>query len=516
LFGLRKKSPPRPPDVLPGICSLEDAYAGIILTGSPGGGKTATAGRQIRRHLLGLGCGGINMCAKPGEFEQLQRDCELMGRTDDLVEFIPGGEESVDILNVELSAPGGTFASAASLIDLMAEMDGRMKGRGTGDGDGKYWSDMNSKGFRHAIAACWLVNGSCSLVDVYKMFATAPTSPDQVADPKWHAGSFCWRVLREGMQKCPNNCDFALAATFFVNEWANLSEKTRSICVSVATNLLDRFMSGPMMQMVASGITTNGPESTLAGKILAPNMPVLRYQEQGILFANVLKTLVQRTVLRRDTGGNPLPVFIFADEAQFFMIPDQDMMVSTVARESRLIQVNIFQNLPMLFAALGGGDRATQQVYGWMSCHHTNIALANTCVTSGDYFSKLYGSSWQDVWSESIPTGGGGPYSLSADLYGQEQQGGGSLSRHPQLLPDVPPESFGRLHRPSPSEPWANGYVFQGGRIYPETGRPWKMARFPWLAPGPLPKRKPAALTFAPVSRIRTTLPPQLEPPSGR
>ena len=85
------------------------------------------------------------MCAKPGEFEQLQRDCELMGRTHELVEFVPGGEESCDILNVELSAPGGTIASAASLLELAAEMDGRRRGAGGGDGDGKYWTEFNPR-----------------------------------------------------------------------------------------------------------------------------------------------------------------------------------------------------------------------------------------------------------------------------------------------------------------------------------------------------------------------------------
>ena len=317
------------------------------------------------------------------------------------------------------------------------------------------------------------------------------------------------------MQTCSEQPDFLLAARFWLEEWANLSDKTRSICVSVATNLLDRFMSGPMLQMVASGVTTHGPESTLEGRILGINMPVLRFQEQAVFFGNTMKTLVQRTVLRRDTRGNPLPVFVFADEAQFWMIPQQDMMVSTVARESRLIQVHIFQNLPMLYAALGGSDRARQEVDGWLSCHHTKIALANTCVATGQYFSALYGASWQDVWSESMSTGGA-PYSFTAELYGQSQGGGGSFNRTPHLLPDVPPEAFGRLHRPFPAEPWADGYVFQDGKVYPETGRPWKLARFPYLAPGPLPKPKPRALTYTPTSRIRTTLRPQLEPPSGR
>ena len=51
MFGRRKKPPPRI-DVLPGVCDLEDSFAGIAITGAPGGGKTATVARAIRRNLL--------------------------------------------------------------------------------------------------------------------------------------------------------------------------------------------------------------------------------------------------------------------------------------------------------------------------------------------------------------------------------------------------------------------------------------------------------------------------------
>jgi hypothetical protein len=463
-------------DVIEGACTLGDACSGIAIVGGPGSGKTSTVGRELRRNLLRLGCGGLVLCAKPGEYANLQRDCELTNRSDSLVRFSPEGAESCDVINAELSSPGGSVDSAASLLDLVAEMDGRR--RGGGDGDGKYWVEMNSKAFRFAIASCWLVRGSCSLVDIYKMFATAPISAEQVADPAWREKSFCWQVLAEGMQKIPDNYDFALAATFWLNEFANLSDKTRTICVSVATNLLNRFLSGPMMRMVASGITTHGPETALDGKILAIDMPVLLYQEQGVFFANIMKTLFQRRALRRDVRVNPRPVFCFMDECQFYLSPNQDMMVSTVARESRLINVVMFQNLPMLYTALGGGDKARQDVDGLLSCLMTKIALTNTCVATGEYFSKLFGASWEDVWSESIPTGGA-PYSFSDDLFGRGQRGGGgmSMNRTPHWRPDVPLEEFGRLAKPSPGNPWAEGFVFQGGRVY-ENGKPWKRMQF--------------------------------------
>ena len=82
-------------------------------------------------------------------------------------------------------------------------------------------------------------------------------------------------------------------------------------------------------------------------------------------------------------------------------------MVSTVARA---VPADSGAYLPESAHALRLARRRRQarnEVDGWLSCHQTKIALANTCVATGEYFSKLFGSSWQDVWSESINTGDG-------------------------------------------------------------------------------------------------------------
>ena len=228
-----------------------------------------------------------------------------------------------------------------------------------------------------------------------------------------------------------------------------------------------------------------------------------------------MKTLVQRTVLRRDTRGNPLPVFIFADEAQFCLIPQQDMMVSTVARESRLIQVHIFQNLPMLYASLGGSERARQEVDGWLSCHHTKIALANTCVTTGQYFSALTGQAGRTCGARTSPPAAR-PTASPPRCTASSRAAAGRSAVTPvpprraaglvrQAAPSVSPRAVGRRLR----VPGRHGFT-------PKPAGRGSWRAFPYLAPGPLPKPKPKALAYTPATRIRTTLPPQLEAPSSR
>ncbi len=150
----------------------------------------------------------------------------------------------------------------------------------------------------------------------------------------------------------------------------------------------------------------------LAGKILCIDMPTLLYQEQGVFFSVLMKILVQRAALRRETSKDSKVVAIFADECQNFVVGRQDMMVSTMARSSKLVAVNTFQNLPLMYASMGGGDQARQEVDAWASCHMTKIAMGNTCPTTGDFYSKLFGSSFQEVWGGSL--GGGGSFSLTS------------------------------------------------------------------------------------------------------
>ena len=101
----------------------------------------------------------------------------------------------------------------------------------------------------------------------------------------------------------------------------------------------------------------------------------------------------------------------------------------------------------------------------------TKIAMGNTCPTTGDFYSKLFGSSFQEVWGGSL--GGGGSFSFSDAAFGRPQKGGPTLSWNQNWRPDVPSESFSLLQKPSPGRPVAEGYIHQGGKIY-GNGKTWR------------------------------------------
>jgi hypothetical protein len=473
MFGLcKRKHRPAPSDVISGLLSLHQSFEGIAIIGGTGSGKTTGPGAEVALNLLELGAGFCVLCAKPDEYVRWERYCELAGRSHDLVRFAPGTDAACDLLGCELAHEGASVEAAAQLLDILIQVSSRTGG---GRGEEPFWALFAAKIFRRSIAAIWLGKGKCSLRDIHTFLVSAPTSIKQMSCPDWQKGSFCWEVLEQGKAKCPNNGDFDLCGSFWLNEWPSLGEKTRSVGYAMVTNILDKLLGGPIAPMISGGVTTVGPQDVLNGRVVVLDMPVLQWREPGQFFQVIFKTLVQRAALRRDLALNSRPVCIYGDEAQFFFVPDIDVMTQTVARQARLISVVLTQNLPTLYSASGGGEKARQEVDGWLSSHMTKIALANTCVTTGEYFSKLFGSSYEDVWGGS--SGSAENYHIMDDLMGKPLRGGPTLNWSSQWKPDVPIEAFARIQKPCPPHHLAIGYLFQSGALY-GNGKPWMKAAF--------------------------------------
>jgi hypothetical protein len=242
----------------------------------------------------------------------------------------------------------------------------------------------------------------------------------------------------------------------------------------MTTNVLDKFLSGPVADMVSSGETNLTPEDIAKGKVVVLDMPVLRWRDPGQFFQIIFKVLTQRATLRRNLSGDPLPVVIWADEAQFFIVPDLDVMTQTVARQSRLISVVLTQNLPMLYAAMGGGEKAKQETDGWLSNHMTKILCANADKETDEYFSELLGHSRHLFMNGHTDQG---PYDFMSDFFGA---GGskGSAGFNEQWHPDVPPEAFTKLMKGGIANDFlVSAYCFQGGRVW-SSGKTWCLAHF--------------------------------------
>jgi hypothetical protein len=455
-----KTSPPDSDELIrltPNDCvTIEQACSGLLVIGATGSGKSSGPGDHLIRGLLHQGAGVLWLTAKVDEAERARRIVRECGRIKDFVRVAPGSGYVCDPLEVELRSAGGSVQSAAQLLNLIVELTSR---ESTGHGDEKFWSLSFETHFYFAISAVWLAKGRATIPEVFRLIVSGPNSKEEVDSPEWRRSSFCAECLLEAAERT-SSLELELGLQYWLETWARLSEKTKSVVQSATLNLLSKFMTGPVAELVV-GNTNLFPSWVLHGKIVVLDVPALRYQQSGIFYQVLFKMLVARQTLRRNMTVNMRPVVIHADEAQLF-ITSQDAQIQTVARQSRLVSLALTQNLPMLIAQLGGSEKAKQEVEAWIAGHQTIFLGANTCNTTNEFFSKIIGASRQMFFS-------GQSSATDADLFdalmGNERRFSAGFTE--QWFPDFPPGEFANLAKGGVQNNFlVEAIVFQSGRLF--------------------------------------------------
>lgn len=480
----RVKRGPEPPASPPLVSlgphdgiTLHQLYEGCFVIGSIGSGKTSGPGDAIARGLLRAGAGFCVLCAKPDEARRWQRLTADCGRANDYVRFGPGSPLRLDVLDFTLRQPGATADGAAELMNTLLRVTSR---DGGGGGDDRFWALLAERMMRWLISLVWMAKGRASISDLYRALTSIATSPEQAAGDEWKQNSYCGQCLTEVVAKGPAlpQHEVGLCVAFWFSEMPALSEKTRNIGVTMVLNVLEKFLVGPVAEAASSGETNFTPADIGAGRVCLLDYPYLRYRDAGRLFAILVKALVQRHCLARDVGPGTRPVVVFQDEGQLYLT-EMDVEVQTVARQSRLINVFLSQNLPTLYEALGGGQRAEQQAQALIGNLQTKFLCQQSDKATNEYFSELLGSSRHLFMSGSTPTGPSS-YDPVSDWLGTESpnQQQGSAGFNEQWHPDVAPAEFTKLAKGGhENRRVVEAICFQGGRVW-SNGKTHMKCRF--------------------------------------
>jgi hypothetical protein len=164
--------------------------------------------------------------------------------------------------------------------------------------------------------------------------------------------------------------------------------------------------------------------------------------------------------MERNPDGPPeLPVFLWADEAQFFMSL-KDLEFQTTARSSRIATVYLSQNLQNYYALIKDKER----VGGVLNNLNTKIFHANGCPITNQWAADIISRSWQSKTSISGA---------------QDREKGGNVTISRSLDHDVQPQQFTRMRIGGDR----NGRIveailFQNGRIF-SNGQTWLRLFFP-------------------------------------
>ena len=444
------------------VWTVRDAFEGTIIFGANGSGKTSGSGETILRALMQKGFGGLVLSVKGDEWETCQRLAEETGRTADLIRFTlnPNAKCCYNPLENE-TVTDNAVRLLLTLVDLGAI------GQRAKDDDG-YWKDELQKLLRHTVELLLTTEGRIDLYQIEKLVTSTAATLAEVTSKRWQADSLCWSLLEKVRLETGGNFSMNMerCRDYFLRQLPGLSDKTRSIIFSMVTGTLDTLLRDPVYSLLFGRSNVTPQDALQRGKIIVVDVPVLVEKEIGLMTNMIWKFCFQRAVDSRKGGKGGKDVFIFGDEAQYFLTP-ADTIFQTSARSLRCASVYLTQNLPNLYTKLG--EHCTM---GILPVLKTRVFHQNACVVTNKWAAESIGQKLMHRPTESTGTStqGGGIFGS------QNQSQSTSVARVYDYV--VRPEKFKSLKTGGPKNSRiVEGYVEHSGIKF-ENGKDYLRVEF--------------------------------------
>jgi len=194
--------------------------------------------------------------------------------------------------------------------------------------------------------------------------------------------------------------------------------------------------------------TTFDPDVSQDGKVLVLDFPIKKWGDLGRYAQLIFKYLWQGAIERRRGEALRRPVFLWADEAQFFL-SSRDLDFQTTARSSRACTVYLTQNISNYNAMARNRDR----VSAFLGNLNTKIFHSNTDATTNEWAADMIARSWQDRST------------INTNQENLKDKSSVSLSQ--SLEHDVIPQTFTRLRNGGDrNKRHVDAIFLQGGRIW--------------------------------------------------
>ncbi len=435
--------------------TIGSAIEGTQIFGATGSGKTSGSGRMIRKVFLEAGFGGLVLTSKSDDVDDWKAALADADRQADAVVVTPGGPHRLDFVEYEYLRAGRGRGLTQNVVSLIVNSLG--SGRTGGD---PYWEQAAAQLLLHAVELVAIANGTVSLPDLARVVASAPRSMRDIASSKWQGESECFQLLLRAEKNVRDQparaADLAETARYWLSEFASLSTKTSGSIVSMFTSKADGLLRSPLRQLFCAGSSIK-PADLQGTKVVILDIPVKDYGDVG-RFAQVLfKTVWQRTIERRKVTVGTLPVFLWADESQYFVSKD-DALFQQTARRSLAATVYLTQNLPNYFAAMGG-QHAAESLVGNLQ---TKIFHANGDPTTNDWAERLFARDWERKRTTTM-----------------QEDGKTSVGSSEQIAAGVQAKTFTMLAKGGRSSKYrVSAIVFEGGRTWGATNDNYIRASF--------------------------------------
>jgi type IV secretory pathway TraG/TraD family ATPase VirD4 len=377
--------------------TLRDACEGTLILGATGSGKTSGSGAHIARAFLRAGMGGLVLCAKPEEKDRWLGYARQCGRGHSVIVLDGSGRERFNFLDYALLRDGAGAGQTMNLVTLFTQLaDAANRRAGAGDGD-PFWRDAMRELLSHGMDALIAAYGRVRLHEMQQFCETLPLPDDK------REGGFCYQTMAKAYSAPARPLplhDWQVIDGYVFEHMRRMSDKTRSGIVASFTSLAHGFIKGTMHRLFCTD-STLVPELTHQGAVLIVDLPVKQWDTSGILAAHVMKFLFQKAAERRVCTEATRPVFLWADECQFFL-GDYDNEFQSTARSARACTVYLTQNLSGIYSSIGGRhpEHAADALLGNL---RTKILHGNDNRTTNQWAADMIGKGVQmrRNWSES-------------------------------------------------------------------------------------------------------------------
>jgi hypothetical protein len=392
--------------------TVGNSYEGTLIVGATGSGKSSGSGEAIAKSLLRNGYGGLILTTKPSDRSDWERYLREAAphRTSDLVVLSRSGDLRFNFLQYEsdYAREHRGYPLTGNLVEIFLNA---LQSNGTqGTSQEPYWENALRQLLTNAFDLADMAYGHVALPQLLRIVLTAPQNPREVKDERWRARSICWQALVDAKERLTDperRHDLLQTAMYWLNDFAGLNDRTRSIVVNSFTSKASSFTRSPLRRLFSTTTDADAcPEAIHRGKLLLLDFPIKVDGVVGCFTQTLYKTIFQRATERRQwIEGESRPVFLFADESQYF-VTRQDIDFQQTARSVRAATVYLTQNLANFHAALGGshGQAMTSSLFGNLN---TKILHANGDPDTNEWAERLFARGPSNRRSFSLDSKGG-------------------------------------------------------------------------------------------------------------
>jgi len=397
-----------------------------------------------------------------------------MGR--DLRVFSPEEPWRFNFLDYEMNRGGRGSGETENIIQLFMEILELTSDIKKDSGGDDFWQKALQQLLRNSIDLIKFAGERLTMANLYELINTAPKSPKdmevttletgEVIKTKWMQESFCSKLIFQAHDRTDlsesERADLKTVIKYWKISFAELNDKTRSIITFSFTGFADVFLRGTLKELfcTASNIF---PEYTHDGVVILIDLPVHEFSRVGLYAQTIFKYVWQKATERRQASEDMRPVFLWIDEAQYF-ITKTDVVFASTSRSNRVCAVYLTQNLPNYTSIVGEG-----LAYSLLGNMQTKIFHQNSDTKTNDYASSTIGKVWQDNVSLSV----------NRDTARDQEGSRGNTNFSEQVQYDILPVRFTELAKGGTQNNMrVEAIIYRGGVIWKANNKTYLKTSF--------------------------------------